>query len=722
MLEPMKERISRRLAARSWWCLVTLSSCYAMSSCLSDVAIPDCLEHTCEPDGGVPGDGAPPGIGAAGGLGATAGGQDGDGSTGVDQGIVDVGGAAAVEASGVGGDAAGAGGAAGTRTLVGECPSCVVLPAELTAPCAGKGYRATLNASGGVAPYQWRLSPPVDGWSVTADPGHPERALLQAAAAAPGQTDLTITVRDSRGLEKLVRYATTAREACLFAYTGKSGGEEQLQLVDPFAQPTSPATLENNSGVYDFRFSPNGQYLVYRYGFDGQHPRGRHLALVELSTLDEQKLDFAEDAVTAYSWSPDSLVLAVGFVAAGQRYLGGVRLAVRASDSPTALVPLSSEVNDNLTWVGQDFVAYHAELNPDPQSLDHFQTPAYAKLRDAGFVDERIAIDSFEGGVSLQPAQDGFWIINDMLPTFFPIGDLGSDSVLHAGVSLISPSGRYSAALDGQDLRFFAADEGTYTFPAAASGPEEMCPMPLSWSTRDTVACVADVANGKGGGHHGDVRFFDLESGSEVLKMTTLGGSCGDDVALTGAASCTFRREGYGFDVQAATAAPRGFSPSGRWFAFTRAVQSDAYLYWSDLSVRPPALTNAFFMGGRGRISRFSLSADDRKIAFQVGERLFVKDLNGVRPETEILIDLAPAAPCGEDFPSAPDQYCGNSEPAAQFKWSPDSAALAFRAPGSVTVVDTTHSQGLDSFPQSAPLCEEPLCSGDFDFQPPRNQ
>jgi hypothetical protein len=189
-------------------------------------------------------------------------------------------------------------------------------------------------------------------------------------------------------------------------------------------------------------------------------------------------------------------------------------------------------------------------------------------------------------------------------------------------------------------------------------------------------------------------------------------------VALANAASCTFKLQGYGYDVDKATASPRSFSPSGRWFAFARAEPRDAYLYWADLEAVPPTRTGTLRLADRGPISRLAFSPDDEEIAFQAGKRVFVKSLSGVDPEREILSDLAIDDPCTEEFPSAPDRYCGNSERAARFKWALDSKALAFPSAGLVIVVDTTHPAALAAFPQSTPLCDEPLCSGNFEFQP----
>jgi WD40 repeat protein len=708
MSQRMSDRVSTSVGSgpRTASVLVLLAACWA-SACLSDVPIPPCVEdHNCG-SGGDAGEADSPGTSGRGGAplagapslgGAAEGGAD-----------------AKVEAGG-------AAGIGSTDTTPELCASCAILPAELIAPCVGRPYSAVLHASGGVAPYAWQLTPAVEGWSIAADPGQDGRALLEAVAPPKGDTALTVRVVDSRGLEVNREYQARARDACWFAYTGLQGGP-RLSLVDALSRTAQPAQLEHDANVYDFRFSPDGRYLVYRYGSDQQFPRGRHLALVELSTLAEQPLSFAEDAVTAYAWSPDASVLAVGFLASGDKFLGGVRLPGSGSqNSPLMLQPSAGFVEENLSWVGNDVVAYQAALQPD---LDHpgqflpnpgVSTPLYARLGASSFSAPQSSIDSFDPGVFLQPASGGFWIVNS-LTTFFPMTGDPKDSITHYSAVLVDPSGDYSAALDGETLQLMPA-HGPSDYVSASSRPGEGCPMPLAWSQQGRVACVADIDNGAGLGSHGEVRLFDVQSGSELLSMSSLLGACKDDISLGGIASCTTRRQGYGYGSSEATGAPRGFSPSGRWFAFTRASGDSTYLYWADLAASSPELSNSLFLPG-GSPARLAFSPDNQKLALQVGSTLVIKALSGVSSEMRVTSQLTTLGSCIEDMPSAPNRYCGDTALDAQFKWAPDSAALAYRTGSSVTVVDTSHASYLENFTLLPSLCEAPLCSGDFEFQPP---
>lgn len=712
MSQRMNDRVFTSLGSgpRTGSVLVLLAAACWASACLSDVPIPPCVEdHSCG-SGGDAGEGDSGATSSRGGAPLA--------------GAPSLGGAADGGAADGGADAS----AGSPPSEVGPgglgCDSCGILPLELVAPCAGQPYRAALTVTGGVPPYAWQLTPAVEGWSIAAHPEEEGSAELKATAPAKGQTTLTVRAIDSRGLDVHVEYRTWARDACWLAYTAVGAESSKLALVDALSH-SPPVQLEHNTHVYDFQFSPDGRYLAYRYGSDPQFPHGRHLALIELSTLDEQPLPFAEDAVTAYAWSPDASVLAVGFSANADKFLAGVRLPpLGSSGSPMPLTPSAAFVEDNLAWVGNDVVAYHAELLPDldnpgqflAENPEHYITPFYARLGVTGFSTSQFAEDSFEPNVFLQPASAGFWMVNS-LTTFFPMTGSSNDSVPHYGATLVAPSGSYSALLEGETLQLLAAHEGLASV-LASSKPGETCPMPLAWSQQDRVACVADIDNGPGLGSHGEVRFFDQQAGSELLSMSGLLEFCKDDVSARGKTSCTELRRGYGYGISEATGMPRGFSPSGRWFAFARAIEGDAYLYWADLEASMPALSGSLFLAGAGAPARLAFSPDNRKIALQVGSSLFIKNLSGVSPDTRLTTQLATLEKCTEELPTASKPYCGNTGLDAGFIWAPDSMALAYRVGDSITVVDTSNASSFPYFPLPSPACESALCSGEFQFQP----
>jgi hypothetical protein len=707
MSERMNDRVFTSLGSgrRTGPVLALLAAAGWASACLSEVPIPPCVQdHSC-----------------ASGSGGDAGEDDGGGTS-------SRGGATAAGAPSLGGAAeGGADASAGSPPSEagaggGGCDGCGILPLELVAPCAGQPYHTALTVTGGVPPYTWQLTTAAEGWSISAHSEEERGAELTATAPAKGQTTLTVRAIDSRGLDVHVEYRTRARDACWLAYTAVDAESSKLALVDALSH-SAPVELDHNTHVYDFQFSPDGRYLAYRYGADLQFPHGRHLALVELSTPDEQPLLFAEDAVTAYAWSPDGSILAVAFAANADKFLGGVRLpAVGTPGSPTALEPIEAFVEENLAWVGQDVVAYHAQLLPDldnpgqflPDNPDHLSTPFYARLGTSGFAASQFTFDSFEPSVFLQPAPAGFWIVNSLM-TFFPMTDKPTDSVPHYDATLVAPSGRYSAIL-GETLQLLSAHQGPPS-AVASSKVGESCPMPLAWSRQDKLACVADIDHGPGLGRHGEVRFFDVEADSELLSMSSLLGSCKDDISVGAIGSCTALRQGYGYGISEAGGAPRGFSPSGRWFAFTRADLRNSYLYWADLETVPITLSGSLLLID-GPV-RLAFSPDSRKVAVQTTGGLFVKSLSGVSPETHVTGPLATIDKCSEEFPTAPHRYCGDTSLDAQFKWAPDSVAVAYLEGGLIKVVDTSKTGSLQYFRFLPALCVPPQCSGDFEFQPP---
>jgi WD40 repeat protein len=681
-----------------------------VSACLGDVEIPDCVRtHTCSAGGGAGTSNAGSATGGHAGSEPTAGsatdGGDGDG------GFVEVGGEA---------EAGGAAGASGTKPSGGTggmppiCPGCVISPATLQTPCAGQPYEAKLQMNGGHAPFTWQLTPSVEGWSLAANPLDARQALLKTTSVARGNVTLTVRNTDAKGVETTMTYETLARDACWFAYTSSGSAGPQLTLLDPLNEEKPRAQLENNDAVYDFQFSPDGRHLAYRYNADEQHPHGRHLALVELTTLDEQRLTFAEDAVTAYAWSPDGRVLAVGFSANDHAYLGGVRMPQNSSDSPIALAPVQASVQDNLAWVGNDAVAYQVDVPPE-----HLISPFYSRVSTSGFEAEQDSLDKFEQAVVLRPAADGFWFIHAANTTFFPMTDYAGDAVLHHGIQLVAPSGRYSASLDGETLQLSRAhDSVDLKLFVVSPRPTDTCPMTLAWSGQDKVACLTDVSNSPQSGSHGEVRFFDVNSAGDELVMTTLPGFCTDDVSNVTSGSCTAKRQLYGYGMGEANHKPRAFSESGRWFAFARSVgDSGSYLYWADLQSAPASVTVSQPLN-YGSPSRMVFSPDDHKLAVQLGGRIRIETLIGSGEPLMTPNELDVAEPCAEELPNAPNRYCGNTALDARFKWAPQSTALAYRMPGALKVVDASPTNELPFHPLPAPYCEQPLCSGSFEFQP----
>ncbi len=223
-----------------------------------------------------------------------------------------------------------------------------------------------------------------------------------------------------------------------------------------------------------------------------------------------------------------------------------------------------------------------------PDNPDHLSTPFRARLGSAGFQAPQPSLDGFEPRVFLQPARDGF--LDHQLTFHLLSADRKSraDPVRHIEARLVAPSGNYSATLDGETLQLFSARGGVLRPVSASSKPGEACPMPLAWSLQDQIACVADVHNDADPGSHGEVRFFDLKAGSELLDAVDARRL---SARTTSASTTSLRVPLCGRATATASAKPRpphaNFLPSGRWFAFTRAIGDSAYLYWADLEAEP---------------------------------------------------------------------------------------------------------------------------------------
>jgi hypothetical protein len=686
-------------------------------ACFSDVSLPACVVEgrPCTVEGGAPADG-----------GAGEAGRDDVGSR--DPGGGDGPSLGGQEANGLAGGPAGEVGGA----EVTDPSPLVVLPAQLARPCASRAYETTLVVSGGQPPYRWALEPDRTDWEIRTDPMHSEHGTLHADVVAPGETTLSIRVDDAAGNRRQVDFTISPRNICWFAYTALEAGEPRLQLLDPFAEPASPASLDNNEGVYDFRFSPDGRYLVYCFGADAAANHGRHLALVDLASLDEQVLGFGEDTITAFSWSPDSSVLAVGFTAGGKTYLDAVSVAAPGSPEPPIVrPPVEAIVDSELYWVGNQLVAFQAEVFPDPanpgQVLDnpnHYRHSFFAQLGANGFQAPHIGTYNFFPGTVLSPTPAGFFMITAVPPgtTFIPADGVGSP-VDHGTSRLLSPSGKYSATLSGEQLGVARAEDGSI-FPLATADSDDACPMLLAWSPGvERLACVADVENDDGATQHGEVRFFELvldpNADDSALTASTLEGFCDDDTSLLTPGSCGALAHGYAYGSAQASGTARAFSASGRWFALARVEVDGTFLYWADLKQKPPQLTHAAFYGAEDprTPTRFTFSPDERLFAFQRGPQLLVQNVNR-RDEFSVMSIHSPVGDaCSDDFPNAPDAYCGSSEGLASVQWAPTSEAIAFRADQQLIVADLRLFPGSNHFPLPAVECGQ-SCSARFSFQP----
>jgi WD40 repeat protein len=583
----------------------------------------------------------------------------------------------------------------------------------------------------------WQITPPVDGWHIAFDPAKTDGSQAVLSGEHPEATQLTINVTDASGKLATKTYSIAPRTSCWFAYTALETDGPELHVLDPILELPPPTALAHNQGVYDFAFSPNGKYLAYRFGADAGNPKGKHLALVDLSTWNDQLLTFAEDAVTAFAWSPDSSVLAVAFSSAGSSFLSGVRPSASATPAELSLTPAA--VDSDLYWVGTNRVAFYAFGISDPTNPGQLipvtdeVTAFYAELADGGFRPVILSTDLFYGPpIVVQPADDGFFMVSATSAPYIGFNWLNADGPTSNvyGDDFVAPSGHFMAELSSGKLKLIRAKDKTQI---AASGSDQTCPKFLSWAKgQERMACVADVPPDSQGKSHSEIRIFDLDSVNN-LTMSIVQDYCIKTASSLSAASACTTHE-YDYTEASADLQPKLFSASGNYLAFTTGSANPAsnYLYWADLRSTPFTLKwkdNFSTDGTSVSPTQLAFSPDEHYLLRQLGNALSVHTLDeSVNSGPRLLPFFTPdpaqaGTTCSEDFASAPDRWCGSATRIAPFVWSPDSKFAAYRSAdatttkATLTVVDFAPFPDLASHTVFAADCAQ-RCSGQFVFQP----
>jgi hypothetical protein len=717
--------------------LAAITLCLGPIACLSDVSIPDCARKEACGGGGAGGL-----VGSSGSAGMTAGGNPGKAGN--------VGNSDPISEAGAGGNAgttsandAGSSNAGSGEAGMGGagCDGCSIKPEALPAPCGTNSYTTSLTISGGTPPYDnWQVTAPVGSWQITRDPTAPDGSRATLTGNAAGTTNLVIQVTDAAGEQAQQSYPILPRRSCWFAYTALETAGPRLELVDPILQPTPRVLGYNTQGVYDFRFSPDGKLLAYRFGVDATHPKGAQIALVNLESWGEQPVTFpADSVVTAYAWSGDSSVLAIAFTSGGTGYLGGVRPS--ASGVPLSLTATPAVIDSDLYWVGETFVAFDAFGTSDPNDpiqlvpASDAVTAFYAELGTSGFNPIMLATDNYvDPPVFVQPAANGFFMISALplqpYSNFSLLTPGGATGAFHND-NFLDPSGSFSAAVSAGQLQIFRADNYD---EVATNDAASLCPTFLAWAKgMERIACVADIPANAQGQEHSEIRIFDL-SDTNKLTMSPVSGYCVKNANSLSASSPCGPLD-YDYSESMAALQPRAFSASGHGFAFTTSPTSadqHSYVYWADLGSQPFTLKRKEFIVSDGTSSastspiNLAFSPDEGHLLRQLGNLLSVHNFDAggqallpyFRPDPDLT-----NTNCSEAFASAPDRWCGEENPAARFAWSPDSRFAVYRSLDPVsleetlTVVDFTQSSSFDMHPFLAADCTG-KCTGEFSFQP----
>jgi len=584
------------------------------------------------------------------------------------------------------------------------------------------------------------VSPEIEGWQATDDPGNADSGFGLLTSAHAGAAAVTVVVTDSAGKKDHVTYDVTPRTSCWFAYTAWTAADgATLKVVDPNTGATPPVALAHNQGVYDFQFSPDGKYLCYRFGADLDHPHGSKLAVVNLTTWTDQQLSLSDepgsssDAVTAYAWSSDSSTLAVGFVHSGTEYLGGVRFA--ADGQLTKLTPKQTPIgaDSKLYWIGTSSVAYYADGiidtssdSPELVPYEGLATAYYSPLGVVGFSEARFGADTiYQLPVFVQTTSEGFYLNSPSWPRlqFTWIQPGGPFSVDHT-TRLVSPSGRVTADLSNPSLKLYRAE----LLPEiAANATDRDCPKLLTWAkNKERFVCVRDVAANEQHEKYGELRIFDLGADDTLTVAAVQGGYC-DAPSQQAGEACSVPT--YDYSIIKSTEQPRVLSGSGDWLAVSVNTDASSDLYLADLRQLPFGLQWTHQL-----IPTNGNAVPTVKLAFSPDESLLLQLLGGTLIANSVIDrshvelprfdeDMPTGTPsCTDDFQQAPDRWCGSADRAPPFKWDRRSRSVAYRSRSSaddeaIMIVDFTPSPGFAQLDFPAPRCGT-KCSGQFDFQP----
>ena len=759
--KPKASTRPKNVRARALTALFGLISLLAAgpTGCLSDIEFPPACADVNEcggksaqagqnsdagesPTGGTAGTPPPPFMGMAG----AAGGDDAGaaGSPNADAGNVGAENLAAKNGGagngGAGNGGAGNGGVAGNGGAVGSglpCNDCRLAPPQLPHPCGSEHYTRDFSVFGGTGPYQWQVASTTGSWQIAPQPNSADSSQARLTGDPAGSTLLTVTVIDGLGFFKQNIYSLIPRTSCKIAYVYSDLNGAKLSVRDPLLDTDASANLAHNVSVYDFRFSPNGRFLAYRFGKDDTHPLGAHLSLFDFSTMQDQALTFQEDAVNAFAWSPDSKVLAVALTKAnGQSQLTGVRPTSTASGielNPLTAVVAVDPIQSDLYWVGSQFVGFHTADTPDLETPPGRSTIFYAQLVSNTFTTPAPIIDAlYRPGLVVMTAPGGLFAVGplDKRTYFNAIGSFPAYTVYHES-RVIDPGGNYSARVADKLLQVFeAADVGAANnevpFQTSSAAAEHNCPKLLTWaSKRERVACVAHVAQANAS--WGELRIFEVgtDKPPQILP-SVVKGSCLKDAQGTPLASCSSSE--YDYDELTSAAQPRALSPSGDWLAFVTGAQSGAAsaLYWADLRATTKTLSRKFGKPAMaaGLPNAFGFSPSERYLLHQNGKQLMAHLLSADPQgpddlEVDPALDASASAPCSEDFVTAPTRWCGGVDASQAFVWSPDpsSELFAYRKAEMLIAVELT-PHTLARHELAAPACNG-SCSGQFAFQPP---
>jgi WD40 repeat protein len=592
----------------------------------------------------------------------------------------------------------------------GLCPA--INPENLAPACiAHDYYAANIVVSGGTAPFTWTALSLPDGLVFNAA----TQVLTGTALAASATTPLTLQVTDTLGRQTQRTYPLTFRDKCWLGFTSTEAGDSKVHLFDPAFSTRAPLleAAAENTGVVDFKFSPDGNSLAYRRSSNGGP---QDLVLAKAPTWQGQVLNFG-GSVLEYSWSPSSTTLAVAVLDnTGNTQLGAFSLAASSVLTPTMVfdstaAPLDSE----LLWFNAapfDYVAFHGDAFPGGGT--GLEYPYYAQLGGTGFSpvtfwDNELYSNTGDPQLEmqLQTAQRGIFIANPaavQLDFFGPASSTDTDYYLRGSTvdGVFDPAGQYVAVIANDKLQILmTAESGGATDQPTAWGPSsDDCASIMGWDpSQERIACDARVSVNNTP-PTGEVRMFDLAGygSSPQLTMRAV-------------------KNLSGYQQGSSIGHPRSFSAGGSWFAFT----TDSALYVADVRQAPQMQQRLLTPVGAlaSDPGALAFSPDETLLLWQVADQLAIVVLqtNGSSGWFPTQVGLGEPDPCQESFVTSPAVWCGKPNRTHSPVWAPDSRYAAVAAVGhAVRIYDFGRYLSGASI-ASVNACETG-CSGDFAFQP----
>ncbi len=593
--------------------------------------------------------------------------------------------------------------------------SCVqVTPATLPPPCIDNPYvvpdPSAISKQGGSAPYTWKAISIPEGLQFDTT----TQTLSGTALASGANTPLTLSVTDSLGHQSQFTYALEYRDKCWLAFTQNADGDTRLRLYDPALQTYAGSVdgSPNNTGVVDFKFSPDGELVAYRRATSD---RTQQLVLLNVPIWQEQVLAIP-GSVLSYSWSPGARFLAVAYLDAdGNTLLGGIDATnVDSTQSTVSLLnPIQvmdathARLNSDLLWLHDNqLVAFHGDLAFDP--LNPQDEPYFVGFSGTGFVGVTTPEYGYDLPVDLEPAVNGVFAIahnpSQNFLDFWNYATNESDSFLNPPVqsAVADPEGRFVAfPLQGELELAFTAESGGTTDPprswnlSRGNTVDVGCDSILGFNPQ-TEQVVCDKQVGVSPDTTAEVRLFDLAPATKSAEKLTL-------AQLTGyhAGDAANRR--------------RSFSAAGDLFAFTT---RDAVFVSSSVSAQVEFSMPITPLVAKDQPGELAFSPDGSILLWQSGPELGVMALakNGRQNWYDANNDLLPPQPCAEEFVSDPKAWCGRSTPSA-VAWSSTSLfAAAMTAGHGLRAYDL--SQFASAFVTTSSEACTADCNTDFVFQP----